>query len=389
MLSEPRLRVEFPMWAGASDDQWSDWKWQFRNRISTSAQLNAGFALTRGEQDAAERSKEFFRLGVTPHYATLIDPDDPFCPIRLQAVPQIEELIRLDHEMADPLNEDADSPAPGLTHRYPDRVLLLVTHECALYCRYCTRRRIVGDRAGSHRERIDAAIDYIRATSSIRDVLISGGEPLGLSDDRLEDILAKLRRIDHVEIIRIGTRMPVVMPQRITPALVAMLRRHHPLWLNTHFNHPFELMPRVTREAMERLVDAGIPTGNQTALPPLLFIQLRFGGRAWTFSHAGRHRTGHYGIAVGTYVRLGHPHLHRRCPRRRRENPSSARLQSVARQRQRRAEKLSGQTIHLFRGRGGRTRDRWRLPDMRNGPFQHQDRAGRAALEFAAGSAFL
>ena len=153
MLSEPRLRVEFPMWAGASDDQWSDWKWQFRNRISTSAQLNAGFALTRGEQDAAERSKEFFRLGVTPHYATLIDPDDPFCPIRLQAVPQIEELIRLDHEMADPLNEDADSPAPGLTHRYPDRVLLLVTHECALYCRYCTRRRIVGDRAGSHRLR--------------------------------------------------------------------------------------------------------------------------------------------------------------------------------------------------------------------------------------------
>lgn len=266
MLSEPRLRVEFPMWAGASDDQWNDWKWQFRNRISTSVQLNAGFALTRGEQDAAERSKEFFRLGVTPHYATLIDPDDPFCPIRLQAIPQIEELIRLDHEMADPLNEDADSPAPGLTHRYPDRVLLLVTHECALYCRYCTRRRIVGDRAGSHRERIDAAIDYIRATSSIRDVLISGGEPLGLSDDRLEDILAKLRRIDHVEIIRIGTRMPVVMPQRITPALVAMLRRHHPLWLNTHFNHPFELMPRVTREAMERLVDAGIPTGNQTVL---------------------------------------------------------------------------------------------------------------------------
>jgi lysine 2,3-aminomutase len=266
MLSEPRLRVEFPIWAGATDDQWNDWKWQFRNRISTSAQLNAALALTRSERDAAERSKEFFRLGVTPHYATLIDPDDPFCPIRLQAVPQIEELIRLDHEMADPLNEDADSPAPGLTHRYPDRVLLLVTHECALYCRYCTRRRIVGDRAGSHREQIDAAIDYIKATSSIRDVLISGGEPLGLSDDRLEDILAKLRRIDHVEIIRIGTRMPVVMPQRITPALVAMLRRYHPLWLNTHFNHPFELSPRVTREAMERLVDAGIPTGNQTVL---------------------------------------------------------------------------------------------------------------------------
>jgi lysine 2,3-aminomutase len=266
MLSAPRHRREFSPWAGASEHQWGDWKWQFKNRISTPAQLASVFSLTRSERDAAERSRELFRLGITPHYATMIDPHDPLCPIRLQAIPQIEELTSLDCEMEDPLHEDIDSPVPGLTHRYPDRVLLLVTHECALYCRYCTRRRIVGDRAGSHRARIEAALDYIRSTPAIRDVLISGGEPLGLSDDRLEDILSKLRRIDHVEIIRIGTRMPVVMPQRITPALVAMLRRYHPLWLNTHFNHPLELSPRVTREAMERIVDAGIPTGNQTVL---------------------------------------------------------------------------------------------------------------------------
>jgi lysine 2,3-aminomutase len=266
MLSEPRHRAAFPVWAGASDRQWNDWRWQFKNRITTVGQLESAFPLTHSEREAADRSRELFRLGITPHYATLIDPDDPFCPIRRQAIPQIEELTRLDCETADPLHEDTDSPVPGLTHRYPDRVLLLITHECALYCRYCTRRRIVGDGAGSHRSRIDTAIDYIRATTSIRDVLISGGEPLGLSDDRLEDVLAKLREIDHVEIIRIGTRMPVVMPQRITPELVAMLRRFHPLWLNTHFNHPLELSPAVTRAAMERIADAGIPTGNQSVL---------------------------------------------------------------------------------------------------------------------------
>jgi lysine 2,3-aminomutase len=254
------------MWSEATDEQWNDWRWQLRNRITTPAQLAAAFSLNDRECDAAARSVEMFRLGITPHYATLIDPADSACPIRLQAVPQVEELTSLDHEMEDPLHEDADSPVPGLVHRHDDRVLLLVTHECALYCRYCTRRRIVGDRAGSHPDRVDLAIDYVRRTRSIRDVLISGGEPLGLSDRRLEGIVRKLREIDHVEIIRIGTRMPVALPQRITPALVAMLRRYHPIWLNTHFNHPLELHPRATREALERIVDAGIPTGNQTVL---------------------------------------------------------------------------------------------------------------------------
>ena len=188
MLNEPRHRGAFPMWADATDEQWNDWRWQFRNRITTPAQLNAAFRLSDRERDAAARSLEMFRLGITPHYATLIDPDDTSCPIRLQTMPQIEELTRLDYEMQDPLHEDSDSPVPGLTHRHRDRVLLLVTHECAIYCRYCTRRRLVGDRAGSHRDRINAAIDYIRATPSIRDVLISGGEPLGLSDDRLDAI---------------------------------------------------------------------------------------------------------------------------------------------------------------------------------------------------------
>ena len=213
MLSQPRHRSDFPAWATASDHEWSDWKWQFKNRIATPAQLNAAFALTDSERNAAERSKEFFRLGITPHYATLIDPVDAHCPMRLQAIPHIDELTTLDFEMADPLHEDADSPVPGLTHRYPDRVLLLITHECALYCRYCTRRRLVGDHEGSDPSLLDAAIDYIRRTPAVRDVLISGGEPLGLSDHRIEDVLARLRRIKHVEIIRIGTRMPVVMPR--------------------------------------------------------------------------------------------------------------------------------------------------------------------------------
>jgi lysine 2,3-aminomutase len=266
MLSQPRSRVAFPAWAGASDDEWNDWRWQFRNRISTPEQLEAAFPLTRREREAARRSRDLFRLGITPHWATLIDPADDRCPIRLQAIPTLDELTTLPFEHEDPLLEDAHAPVPGLVHRYPDRVLLLVTHECPLYCRYCTRRRIVGDQEGNDPAQLRAAIDYIRRTPAVRDVLISGGEPLGLSDRRLEEILGQLREIPHLEIIRIGTRAPVVMPQRITAELVNMLRRFQPVWLNTHFNHPLELSPPVTRAAMERIVDAGIPTGNQTVL---------------------------------------------------------------------------------------------------------------------------
>ena len=266
MLLQPRARTEFPAWATISDQDWNDWRWQFRNRISTPEQLEHILALTADERAAARRSRALFRLGITPHWATLIDPTDEQCPIRLQAIPRVDELATAGWEHEDPLAEDAHSPVPGLVHRYPDRVLLLVTHECPLYCRYCTRRRIVGDRQGNDPVQLRAAIEYIRQTPAVRDVLISGGEPLSLSDRRLEEILEMLRGIPHVEIIRIGTRTPVVMPQRITADLVAMLRRFHPLWLNTHFNHPFELSPAATRAAMERLVDAGIPTGNQTVL---------------------------------------------------------------------------------------------------------------------------
>lgn len=266
MLSQPRARGDFPAWAAVTDEEWGDWKWQFRHRISTPEQLEAAFPLSAGERDAARQSRHLFRLGITPHWATLIDPADELCPMRLQAIPRIQELSTGALESEDSLHEDAHSPVPGLVHRYPDRVLLLVTHECPLYCRYCTRRRIVGDHDGNHSDQLYGAIDYIRRTPAVRDVLISGGEPLGLSDRRLEEILTLLRAIPHVEIIRIGTRTPVVMPQRITPELVAMLRRFKPLWLNTHFNHPLELSPPATRQAMERIVDAGIPTGNQTVL---------------------------------------------------------------------------------------------------------------------------
>ena len=266
MLTGARNRAEFPLWRHASDAEWNDWKWQFKNRISSPQQLRHVFPLTRNESEAADRSQHLFRLGITPHYATLIDPADPACPIRAQAVPRLEEMQSASFEREDPLQEDRDSPVPGLVHRYPDRVLLLITHECTVYCRYCTRRRIVGDHEGNDPKQIHAAIDYIRRTPQIRDVLISGGEPLGVSDSRLEDVLDRLRAIPHVEIIRIGTRMPVVLPQRITSNLTDMLRRYHPLWLNTHFNHPLELSPPETRVAMERLADAGIPTGNQTVL---------------------------------------------------------------------------------------------------------------------------
>ncbi|MBK5292710.1 MAG: KamA family radical SAM protein [Acidobacteriia bacterium] len=264
--TRPREVQQFPRWRNVTAAQWRDWRWQLKNRISTPEELGELIPLTPEERSAAERSRTMFRLGITPHYATLIDPDDPDCPIRRQVVPREDELVIAPFEREDPLNEDGQSPVPGLTHRYPDRVLLLLTHECALYCRYCTRRRIVGDHQGNDPAQLAAAIEYIRGHPEIRDVLISGGDPLSVSDRRLEDVLRRLRAIDHVEIIRIGTRLPVVMPQRITRQLVAMLRRYHPLWLNTHFNHPFELAPVETRQAMERLADAGIPTGNQSVL---------------------------------------------------------------------------------------------------------------------------
>jgi lysine 2,3-aminomutase len=195
-----------------------------------------------------------------------MDPADPRCPIRMQAVPVIEETRVLPCDRADPLNEEGDSPVPNIVHRYPDRVLFLLTRRCATYCRHCTRRRVVGEEDSVITEsEIQAGIRYIRNNPAIRDVLLSGGDPLTMGDAALDRILSRLRRISHVEVIRIGTRVPVVMPMRITPELTAMLKKYHPLWINTHFNHPRELTPEA-RGACEALVDAGIPLGNQSVL---------------------------------------------------------------------------------------------------------------------------
>lgn len=243
-----------------------DWKWQFAHRITTTEQLKQILPLTQQEQDEINTCLGAFRMAITPYYASLIDPTDPNDPIRKQAVPSILETCVDENDLCDPLGEMADSPVPHVVHRYPDRVLLLVTLQCAMYCRHCTRRRAVGEEDKPITEsQLQKAIAYIRAHVEIRDVLISGGDPLTMSTAKLEHIIASLRAIEHVEIIRIGTRVPVVMPMRITQELTDMLRKYHPIWINTHFNHPNELTPESAR-ACAALVDAGIPLGNQTVL---------------------------------------------------------------------------------------------------------------------------
>lgn len=262
----PRLYREIPLWQQVTEEEWNDWHWQLRHRITTLEQLRQVIHVTPEEAEAVEKTRRAFRFAIPPYYAVLMDPEDPSCPVRRQAVPLLAELHASPWDMKDPLAEDEDAPVPHLTHRYLDRVLFLVTDRCAMYCRHCTRRRITGSYDGAiSREEISRAIDYIRRTPQVRDVLVSGGDPLDLSDERLEEILAAVRAIPHVEVIRIGTRAPVVLPQRITPQLVAMLRKYHPLWLNTHFNHPKEMTPAAAR-ALAMLADAGIPLGNQTVL---------------------------------------------------------------------------------------------------------------------------
>ncbi len=248
------------------DFEWNDWKWQLKNRIMRASELADVLPLSEGEQQDIRLCLNKFRMAVTPYYASLMDPHDPHCPIRMQAVPSIEETYVSPQEMLDPLNEEHDSPVKNIVHRYPDRVLLLVTHTCAMYCRHCTRRRVVGeeDRFITPKE-LDAAVAYISKNSSIRDVLISGGDPLTMGDAALERIISRLRAVEHVEIIRIGTRVPVVMPMRITPSLLCMLRKYQPIWINTHFNHPKELTEEAVA-ACGAIVDAGIPLGNQSVL---------------------------------------------------------------------------------------------------------------------------
>ena len=254
-------------WHDVSETDWSDWRWQMKHRITTVEQLQKFLpTLTPEELAGAKLANHKLALGITPYFFNLIDPADDHCPIRRQVVPRIEETSTAAWEMSDPCGEDSHSPVPGLVHRYPDRVLFLVTDRCAAYCRYCTRSRLVSNASGyDFHPEYDKQIAYIAAHPEIRDVLLSGGDPLLLSDEKLENLLSRLRAIPHVEFLRIGSRIPTFLPQRITPELCAMLKKFHPLFLSIHSNHPRELTTEV-RDALGRLADAGIPLGNQTVL---------------------------------------------------------------------------------------------------------------------------
>ena len=255
-------------WAGkaVAAEEWNDFRWQLRNRVSTLAQLEEMLDLTEEERAGLLLTGTKLSTAVTPHFFNLIERDDPACPIRRQVIPRIEESLDDPEEMVDPCGEDSHMPVPGLVHRYPDRVLFLVTDRCASYCRYCTRSRVVSGAGEQHLETdFEHAFEYLARHTEVRDVLLSGGDPLLLADSRLEEILRRLRAIPHIEFLRIGTRVPVFLPQRVTPELCGLLRQFHPLWMSVHVNHPRELTTEV-RDALGRLADAGIPLGNQSVL---------------------------------------------------------------------------------------------------------------------------
>jgi len=254
-------------WHDVSDADWNDWKWQLKHRITNAEQLQKFLpTLTPEEFAGAKLANTKLALAITPYFFNLIDPADENCPVRLQVIPKVAESHTAPWEMSDPVGEDSHSPVPGLVHRYPDRVLFLVTDRCAAYCRYCTRSRLVSNATGyDFHPEFDKQIEYIAQHPEIRDVLLSGGDPLLLSDDKLENLLSRLRAIPHVEFLRIGSRIPTFLPQRITPELCAMLKKFHPLFMSVHSNHPRELTTEV-RGALGRLADAGIPLGNQSVL---------------------------------------------------------------------------------------------------------------------------
>jgi lysine 2,3-aminomutase len=254
-------------WNDVPDADWNDWRWQLKNRITSLEKLQRFLpTLTPEEFEGTILANHKLALAITPYFFNLIDAGDENCPIRRQVVPRVEETYTAPWEMSDPCGEDAHSPVPGLVHRYPDRVLFLVTDRCAAYCRYCTRSRMVSNATGyDFHPEFERQIEYVREHPQIRDVLLSGGDPLLLSDDKLEFLLSRLRAIPHVEFLRIGTRIPIFLPQRITPELCAMLRKYHPLFISIHANHPRELTTEA-REALGRLADAGVPLGNQAVL---------------------------------------------------------------------------------------------------------------------------
>ncbi|MEA5470718.1 lysine 2,3-aminomutase [Spirulina sp. 06S082] len=264
LTQSPSTRVLKP-WANVPPKQWDDWHWQLDNRLNSVEELEQIINLTP-EEIQGLTAKDKFRVDITPYFASLIDPDDPLCPIRRQVIPLGRELVDFVGMQEDSLAEDEHSPIPGLVHRYPDRVLMLVTTHCASYCRYCTRSRLVGDFQQTFKKNdLERQLDYIRQAPQIRDVLLSGGDPLTLSPILLDYILSRLREIEHLEIVRIGTRVPVFLPQRITDEFCNMLRKYHPLWINVHINHPKEITPELSA-ALAKLADAGIPLGNQSVL---------------------------------------------------------------------------------------------------------------------------
>lgn len=264
-LEEPPGTKPPRPWEDVPLSQWQDWRWQLAHRLNTVADFAQVIRLT-DDEIAGLSAPGLFRVDVTPYWASLMDADDPNCPIRRQIMPTAAELRPFDAEMVDSLGEDAHSPVPGLVHRYPDRVLMLVTTQCASYCRFCTRSRIVGNpEAQFSRADYDRQIDYLAHTPQVRDVLLSGGDALMIPPKILDDLLGRLRALPHIEIIRIGTRVPNFLPQRITDDLIAVLRKYHPLWMNIHFNHPKEITPEVS-VALAKLADAGIPLGAQTVL---------------------------------------------------------------------------------------------------------------------------
>ncbi len=253
-------------WSDEATEHWDDHRWQLRNRVDSLADLDLRLNLTDEERAGVLLAGTKLAMAITPHFFNLIDRDDPDCPIRRQVIPRIEEGWNAPEEMADPCGEDSHMPVPGLVHRYPDRVLFLVTDRCASYCRYCTRSRVVSGVGEQHLEtQWEAAFRYLEKHTEVRDVLLSGGDPLLFSDERLDKILTRLRAIPHIQFVRIGSRIPIFLPQRITPELCEMLKKHHPLFISIHSNHPRELTTEV-RAALGRLADAGIPLGNQSVI---------------------------------------------------------------------------------------------------------------------------
>ena len=254
-------------WANVAEADWEDWRWQLKNRVSSLEGLQSRIPdLTPQEIEGAQLADTKLAMAITPHFFNLIDGNEPDCPIRRQMLPSVQETETAPWEMGDPCGEDSHSPVPGLVHRYPDRVLFLVTDRCAAYCRYCTRSRLVSTALGyDFRPNFKEQIEYIRRTPAVRDVLLSGGDALLLSDSKLRQLLTELRSIPHVEFIRIGSRIPIFLPQRITPELCSMLKEFHPLFISVHANHPRELTTEV-RDGLARLADAGIPLGNQSVL---------------------------------------------------------------------------------------------------------------------------